>query len=211
MIKKTVTYSNLFEPGEPPITKDLYFHYYEEELIQWMLVEGISDLPQTMKDIVEAEDWPAMMQLFRDIICRGYGVRIGDDFEKDEETTKKFVGSAAYNALFLSLMSDEKAATDFFNGMFPPDLMAKALATVNAPVLSVVPGVGVGIPQKPMTPERAVELSGLAHPYGRDKELLPWAFREPTEKELSGSVMTRLQLVECMKRKTAGWEAPESL
>lgn len=207
MIKKTVTYDNLFEPGK--VTKDLYFHFYEEELIQWMLAEGIEDLPQSMKAVVEAEDWPKMMQLFRDIIKRGYGERHGDEFVKSAEITESFINSAAYNALFMSLMSDEKAAAEFFNGMFPPDLMSKAIATVNAPSLTAVPGVGAGVPQKPMTPARAVELSGLRNPYGKGNELLPWAFREPTGTEQTN--MTKAQMTECFQRKMAGWEAPESL
>jgi hypothetical protein len=215
MIEKTVTYINLFT--KEPETKTLYFHIYEETLIAWLLEEGLNEVPTKIQEFIDNEDWPSLMDLFRKMIEKGYGNRRGNEFEQTPKITAAFMGTAAYNALFLELLSDEKSAREFFNGMFPPELMAtaqKAVDLQNSPGaqtqnIKATPGVGAGVPQVAMTPERAVELSGLQHPYGKDQELLPWAFREPTGAEQTA--MTKAQMMECFKRKTAGWEAPESL
>lgn len=223
MIEKTVTYTSLFGGGET--TKTLYFHIYEEELIEWYLTEGQDKLPDRMRAIVEDENWAAVIALFKRMINLAYGERVGDEFVKTTEITDRFTSTPAYNALFMELMGSETAATEFFNGLFPGDLMARAQKAVEAqggpgatlsntnlkPMTGPAgpePGVGTGSPQMLM-PERVVELSGLAHPYGRGEEVLPWAFREPRENELA--TMTKPQMAECMKRKMGGWEPPEDV
>lgn len=227
MIEKTVTYTNLITGSE--VSRTLYFHVYEEELIEMYLTEGRDDLPDRLHNVVESEDWEGVIRLFKSFINLGYGERIGDEFYKDPDTTRKFTGTPAYNALFMELMQDEKAAAEFFNGLFPESLMSRALAAVKAqggpdatlantrldPALlkaqgKAEPGVGAGVPQKPMTPSRVVELSGLDRPFASDGVTpLPWAFHEPTPGDLNN--MTKPQMQAVMKRKMAGWEPPESV
>jgi len=226
MIEKSVTYNSLF--GDGTITRTLYFHIYEEELIEWYLTEGQEKLPDRMRAIVEAEDWQGIIALFKRMINLGYGERIDDDFIKDPEKTAAFTGTAAYNALFMELMSNETAAAEFFNGLFPPDLIAQAEAAVKAQggpgatlantdlkpmkgAVGPVPGVGAGIPQQAMTRERVIELSGLDNPFDRNGQLVPWAFREPNGEELSNNGMTKAQMAACMRRKLSGWQPPEDI
>lgn len=230
MIEKTVTYMNLITGNQ--VSKTLYFHVYEEELIELLLTEGIDELPTAMRKTVEDENWAGVIKLFKSFIDLGYGERVGDEFEKDPERTSKFTGTAAYNALFMELMSDEKAATEFFNGLFPAELMGRAQVAVEAqggPGATLyntnldpaqlkmtgpagpIPGIGGGTPQKAMIPSRVVELSGLERPFEKDNTTaVPWAFREPTGEELD-KVMTKAQIAGVMKRKMAGWEPPESI
>src|SRR6266571_6850749 len=99
MIEKTVTYDSLFGGGKT--TKTLYFHIYEEELIEWYLTDGKGDLPDRMRAIVEAEDWPQVIALFKRLINMAYGERKGDEFIKTPEMTAAFSNTAAYNALFM--------------------------------------------------------------------------------------------------------------
>lgn len=224
MIEKSVTYDSLFGGGK--ITKTLYFHIYEEELIEWYLTEGQDQLPDRMRAIVEAEDWAGIIALFKKMINIAYGERVGDEFIKTPEITNAFTGTAAYNALFLELMKSETAAAEFFNGLFPPDLMAAAQKAVEAQAgpgatlmntdlkpmtkpAGPIPGIGTGIPQKELTLGETIQRSGLSHPYGRDQKILPWAFRDPNGKELTE--MTKPQMTECMQRKMSGWEPPADL
>lgn len=229
MIEKTITYTNLLTKAE--VTQTLYFHIYEEQLIEWMLTEGEEELPTHLREVVQKEDWPNLIRLFKKFINMGYGERVGDDFFQDPDRTKKFTGTAAYNALFMQLMQDEMAAAEFFNGLFPAELMARAQAAVEAqggPGATLqnteldlaqlkmtgpagpIPGVGTGIPQKAMLPSRVVELSGLERPFASDNVTpLPWAFREPSPGDLNN--MTKAQMSAVMKRKMSGWEPPEDL
>jgi hypothetical protein len=222
MIEKTVTYDSLFGGGKT--TKTLYFHIYEEELIEWYLTEGENQLPDRMRAIVESEDWAGIIALFKRMINMAYGERVGDEFVKNPDATKAFTNTAAYNSLFMELMNNPTFATEFFNGLFPAELMAKAQAAVEAqggpgatltntdlklqPMTGATPGVGTGAPRT-LIPSRVIELSGLKNPYGRDREVLPWAFRSPTGKEQTA--MTKTQLQEVMHRVMSGWEAPEDI
>lgn len=230
MIEKTITFTNLITGDE--VTQTLYFHIYEEELIEWILTEGEEELPTHLREVVRKQDYPKLIALFKRFIDMGYGERVGDDFLKDPDRTRKFTGTAAYNALFMQLMQDEMAAAEFFNGLFPAELMARAQAAVEAqggPGATLqnteldmtklkmegpagpVPGVGTGIPQRTMIPSRVVELSGLERPFEKDNVTpVPWAFREPTGEELD-KIMTKAQIAAVMKRKMAGWEPPEDI
>lgn len=216
MIEMTVEYDALFGGGKA--SKTLYFHIFESQLISWYLSEGNADLPDRMREVVKNNDWAGIIRIFNQLIEKGYGERRGDDFVQSPELSAEFVGSPAYNALFMKLMTDPAEATKFFNGLFPPDLMARAQAAVEEQYgpgakldeVDFRPGATTeNAASLPMTPERAVELSGLPHPYGRDHKLLPWAFREPTQKDLTE--MTKPQMTEAMARKMAGWTPPDDV
>lgn len=123
MLKKTITYKDY---NGVERTEDFFFNLTETELVKWehSKIGGLSNIVERM---VKSENNPEIIRLFESIIIMAYGEKSEDgrSFIKDEKITKAFMCCPAYDILFMELCSDEKAMTDFINGVLPSDLAAK--------------------------------------------------------------------------------------
>ena len=121
MIKYTVNYKNF--NGEVK-SKDLYFDLRKRELFLWetQVPDGMHSVLQKALD---TNDSGAIARILDDLMLRGYGERSddGENFLKSDDIRKRFEQSAAYDQLFMDLITDEKKAADFFNGMVPADMI----------------------------------------------------------------------------------------
>ena len=125
MIKKTITYTD-YNGNER--TEDAYFNLTKAEITKMELaVKG--GLAEMIKRIVEAQDTPAIIDVFEDLIKRSYGVKTPDGrgFLKRPEDLEAFMATEAYSQLFMELATDADAASKFVNGIVPAD-MAKQVA-----------------------------------------------------------------------------------
>lgn len=125
MIKKTITYSD-FNGNER--TEDFYFNLTKAEITKMELsIKG--GLAEMIQRIVAAQDTPAIIDVFEDLIKRSYGVKTPDGrgFVKKAEDLEAFVATEAYSQLFMELATDADAAAQFVNGVVPAD-MAKQVA-----------------------------------------------------------------------------------
>lgn len=129
MIKKTITYSDY---NGVERTEDFYFNLTKHEITKMELgVKG--GLAEMIQRIVAAQDTPAIIEVFEDLIKRSYGVKTPDGrgFVKKAEDLEAFMSTEAYSQLFMELATDADAASKFVNGVVPAD-MAKQLAAENA-------------------------------------------------------------------------------
>lgn len=129
MIKKTITYTD-FNGNER--TEDAYFNLTKAEITKMELsIKG--GLAEMIKRIVDAQDTPAIIEVFEDLIKRSYGVKTPDGrgFLKRPEDLEAFMATEAYSQLFMELATDAEAAAAFVNGVVPAD-MAKQIAAENA-------------------------------------------------------------------------------
>ena len=120
MIKKTITYTD-FNGNER--TEDKYFNLTKAEITKMELsVKG--GLAEMIKRIVDAQDTPAIIELFEDLIKRSYGVKTPDGrgFVKRTEDLEEFMATEAYSQLFMELATDADAAAKFVNGIIPADM-----------------------------------------------------------------------------------------
>lgn len=125
MIKKTITFTD-FNGNER--TEDAYFNLTKAEITKMELsIKG--GLAEMIKRIVDAQDTPAIIEVFEDLIKRSYGVKTPDGrgFLKRPEDLEAFMATEAYSQLFMELATDADAASKFVNGIIPAD-MAKQLA-----------------------------------------------------------------------------------
>lgn len=125
MIKKTITYSD-FNGNER--TEDFYFNLTKAEITKMELsIKG--GLAEMIQRIVAAQDTPAIIEVFEDLIKRSYGVKTPDGrgFVKKAEDLEAFTATEAYSQLFMELATDADAAAKFVNGVVPAD-MAKQIA-----------------------------------------------------------------------------------
>ncbi len=124
MIKKTVTYTD-FDGNER--TEDFYFHLTEQELTEWELsVDG--GLSGVLTRIVNSKDDKKLIELFKELLIRSYGVKTPDGrgFIKNEEVLNNFIYTQAFSDIYMELATDDKAASEFVNGVIPASLAEKA-------------------------------------------------------------------------------------
>lgn len=129
MIKKTITYSDY---NGTERTEDFYFNLTKAEITKMELsTEG--GLAERIQRIVAAQDTPAIIEVFEDLIQRSYGVKTPDGrgFVKRAADLEAFTATEAYSQLFMELATDADAAAKFVNGVVPAD-MAKQAALESA-------------------------------------------------------------------------------
>lgn len=120
---KTLKYKD-FDGNERE--EDFYFHLSEAELIEMKFSEA-GGLEKFIERIVKEKDQKKMIEIFKDILIKSYGVKSvdGREFVKNKEETDKFVCSQAYNDLFMLFVTNDKEAAAFINGIMPSDIANK--------------------------------------------------------------------------------------
>lgn len=120
MIKKTITYVD-FNGNER--TEDFYFNLSKAELMRMELgVKG--GMTEMMNRMIAAQDAPAMMEVFENLVRQSYGVKTPDGrgFVKRPEDYEAFKSTEAYSELFVELITNPDACAEFFNGVIPANL-----------------------------------------------------------------------------------------
>lgn len=123
MLKKTITYTDYFGVER---TEECRFNLTESELTMMQLSQN-GGMQAYLEKIIQAQDAPAIMDNFRKIIHKSYGVvsEDGRRFVKSDELSTEFEQTEAYNKLFMELCTDADAAAKFVNGILPPKIMAE--------------------------------------------------------------------------------------
>ena len=117
MLKKTITYKDF---NGTTRTEDFYFNLTKSELVKLQHSEA-AGFTETVEGIVAENDSKRIMELFEDLIRMSYGERSEDgrNFLKSKEISDKFIGSAAYDELFIELLTKEGANVEFVTGIVP--------------------------------------------------------------------------------------------
>lgn len=119
MLKKAITYVDY---NGVTRTEDFYFNLSRAELLTMeLMTEG--GLGEMIKKIVAAEDRPAIIKVFKELILKSYGEKSPDGrrFVKSAEISKAFSETEAYSELFMELSTDEEMAAKFISGIIPRD------------------------------------------------------------------------------------------
>lgn len=130
MLKKTITYTDY--DGNTR-TEDFYFNLNKAEIAEMELSTN-GGMEKMLTQIVNSQDGKRIMEVFKGIILKAYGVKTADGkrFEKSEEISKAFEQTEAYSELFMELVTDAEKAASFINGIVP---VVKAASP--APAISV--------------------------------------------------------------------------
>ena len=126
MLKKIITYTdyNNVERTEP-----FYFNLSKAELMEMEL--GVTGgMTEMLDKIITAKDAPSLMKTFKEMIMKAYGVKSDDGKRliKSEELSIAFTQTDAYSVLFMELITDDKAAADFVNGIIPNEIQTEVAA-----------------------------------------------------------------------------------
>ena len=122
MLKKTITYVDY---NGNQRTEDFYFNLSKAEIME-MELGTTGGFVEMINRIVEAQDAPSLIKIFKDLILKAYGEKSldGKRFVKSEEIREAFSQTEAYSNLFTELATDATAAADFVNGIIPKNLDA---------------------------------------------------------------------------------------
>lgn len=117
MLKKTITYTDY---NGTERTEDFYFNLTKAEVIE-MELSTSGGMVDTIQKIVSAQDAPAIVKVFKDLIMKAYGEKSPDGkrFVKSDELSTAFSQTEAYSQLFMELSTDADAAAAFVNGIVP--------------------------------------------------------------------------------------------
>ena len=117
MLKKTITYTNY---NGVECTEDFYFNLTKAEIME-MELSTSGGLAEMIQKIVAAQDAPAIIKIFKELVLKAYGEKSPDGkrFIKSEEISKAFSQPEAYSILFMELATDADAASAFVNVIVP--------------------------------------------------------------------------------------------
>ena len=126
MLKETIKYTDY---NGVERTEDVWFHLSKAELMEWEM-GTTGGLTEMIKRIVDAQDAPAIIKIFKELVLKAYGQKSPDGkrFIKSEELATEFSQTEAYSQLFMDLATDADKAAAFVNGIMPSDVAEKAAA-----------------------------------------------------------------------------------
>ena len=115
MVVKTITYTD-YDNNER--TEDFYFNLSQAEVAE-MEMSTSGGLGETLRRIIAAQDMPALIENFKKVILKSYGVKAPDGkrFIKSEEMSIAFSQTEAYSQLFMLLATNADEAAKFINGI----------------------------------------------------------------------------------------------
>ena len=124
MLKKTITYTDY---NGVERTEDFHFNLTKAEIME-MEMGTAGGLAEMIQRIVKAQDAPAIIKVFKDLVLKAYGEKSADGkhFYKSEEIRNAFAQTEAYSQLFMELATDADAAAKFVNGIIPADMAKQA-------------------------------------------------------------------------------------
>lgn len=107
--------------------EDYYFNLNKAEIMEMELgtTGGFAEMVQR---IVNAQDTPSIVKIFKDLILKAYGEKSADGrrFIKIDQDGHRladdFAQTEAYSMLFMELATDAEAAAAFINGIVPSDM-----------------------------------------------------------------------------------------
>nr|DAO14375.1 MAG TPA: hypothetical protein [Caudoviricetes sp.] len=117
MVKKTITYTDY---NGTERTEDFYFNLTEAEVTELNLsMEG--GMQAYIQKIVDAKSQLELVKLFKKIVLMSYGKKSLDGrlFVKNDDITAEFLAHPAYSQIYMELVTDEKKASEFVNGIIP--------------------------------------------------------------------------------------------
>lgn len=117
MLHKIITYTD-YNGDERK--EEFLFNLNKAEVLELELgIDG--GLKNYIERIVEKKNVPELAALFKKIVLLAYGEKSADGkrFIKSDELRTEFEQSEAYSELIMEILSDEKAAADFMNGVVP--------------------------------------------------------------------------------------------
>lgn len=149
MFKRNITYENF---NGDTVTGIYYFNVSQVELLEYE-VSFTGGMQGTLQRIIDTQDHKTLVEEFKKIILMSYGVKSddGESFVKSDELRDKFMQTAAFNALFMELATQDGKAAEFINAVMPKEMPAQSPKNVLNVPIPYNPDIGgpIPVPQPP--------------------------------------------------------------
>jgi len=122
MLKRDITYEDF---NGNTVTETFYFNISKPELVE-MDVEYKEGMHAFLQKIIDTKDAKELIVQFKTLVLMAYGQKSEDGkrFIKNDQLREEFSQTAAYQALFMELATDDNAVALFIKGILPKDLAA---------------------------------------------------------------------------------------
>ena len=106
-----------------PRKEKFYFNLTKAEVLD-MELGKTGGFTEYIRKIIQAQDTPELMSLFKMLLLKSYGVKSDDGrrFIKNDQVREDFEQTQAFSDLYMLLALNDKEASDFVNGIVPPDM-----------------------------------------------------------------------------------------
>lgn len=120
MLREKITYKD-YNGNER--TEEFLFNLTKAEIME-MELSTAGGLAEMITKIVNTQDVPAIIKIFKELILKAYGEKSADGkrFIKSEELSVAFSQTEAYSELFMKLAQDADYAAKFVNGIVPAEM-----------------------------------------------------------------------------------------
>lgn len=120
MLKKTIAYTDYNGVDREEM---FYFNLSKAEILE-MEMGTVGGLEQMIQNIIDEKDSARLIELFKEIVLKSYGVKSPDGkrFIKSADVVEAFSQTEAFSNLFMELATDADAAAEFVNGIVPAGL-----------------------------------------------------------------------------------------
>ena len=100
-----------------------YFNLTKAEILD-MELGKTGGLTEYIQKIIAAQDTPAIMALFKNLLLKSYGVKSDDGrrFVKNDQVRADFEQTQAFSDLYMLLALDDEEASRFINAIVPEDM-----------------------------------------------------------------------------------------
>lgn len=124
MLKKTIAYTDYNGVDREEV---FYFNLSKAEILE-MEMGTVGGLEQMIQNIIDEQDSARLIELFKEIVLKSYGVKSPDGkrFIKSADVVEAFSQTEAFSNLFMELATDADAAAEFVNGIVPAGLAEAA-------------------------------------------------------------------------------------
>ena len=112
-------------------SENFMFNLSKAEIVE-MELSTQGGFAERIQHIIDAQDTPTLVKLFKDLILKSYGVKSADGrrFEKSEELSREFSQTEAYSDLYMKLATDAGAASEFVNNIVPADVRPRIMSSL---------------------------------------------------------------------------------
>ena len=100
-----------------------YFNLTKAEILD-MELGKTGGLTEYIQKIIEAQDTPSIMALFKKLLLKSYGVKSEDGrrFIKNDQVREDFEQTQAFSDLYMLLALNDAEASKFVNAIIPEDM-----------------------------------------------------------------------------------------
>lgn len=126
MLKKVITYEDY---NGVERTEECYFNMTKVELLEMHQNAG-GGLDGIIKQIIQVKNNAELVKFLKELLVMSYGKKSDDGrlFMKNDEIRAEFMASPMYDMLYCEIFTDEKACSDFIDGILPKSLREAAKA-----------------------------------------------------------------------------------